>query len=251
MTRRRQIYADFSKKVPDLQPAAEAAAAALSRGPGVHAVRSRVKDPEHVVAKIITRSIAEGKTWASPADYFERLGDSIGVRALLIFDDQYPAVDEFIRTKLRWNGIAPDAFMHPDDPEYLIEMFQRMSCKVRYNPKGYRSMHYEVSVATQVAPFRVEAQVRTLFEEARSESDHAVRYPRNMKNLKIRRYVNHLSRLARRCDHLTSILSDVYAMERLSKLCMPTAIDEGRVVAQRYHHKQNEYNTMYPDGQGI
>ncbi|MDH4033054.1 MAG: hypothetical protein OEV80_04560, partial [candidate division Zixibacteria bacterium] len=71
----------------------------------------------------------------------------------------------------------PTAKVQNGDPDYLIQLYEKNGCTIEEAEHGYRSVHYLVNQPMGKSNYQVEIQVRTLFEEAWAECDHAIRYP--------------------------------------------------------------------------
>lgn len=225
------IYLDYSSWWGQLFPAAQFIANTLSIQPGVHAVRHRVKDPEHLIEKIIRRSKEQRGPWANLKDYKTIASDLIGVRALHLFKDDWLPVNNAIRK--HWNlKRVPVANVRESDPNYIIKEFKNAGCKVELRDSGYRSVHYEICAQIAKKIVAVEIQVRTLFEEAWGESSHRVQYPYFQASNLMQMYLEQMSHVAGLGDSLGSV---TIALRRLGN-----ALNEKEAASSQDKKKFNE-----------
>lgn len=165
------IHDDYVRHVGELEKLASYISNRYRSLNGVHSVRSRVKDPESLIEKVIRKSNRERRIEVE--NYKDEITDLIGVRALLLYKQDWSHVAEF--TEESWEiREGPIAYLRPGDPKGYYE---GEGCKVKEHPSGYRSVHYILACKPGREETFVELQIRTLFEEAWSEIDHAFRYP--------------------------------------------------------------------------
>lgn len=177
----RRIHSLHEDSLGVLTPIASLVADTLFQSPGIHTVGSRIKDPEHLIDKIIRKSRADKGVWATASNYHKVVTDLVGVRGLYLLHSEWPAIDAYIRSKWPLKR-RPEAIVQPKDPDRYKDMFRRAGCKIVQRLTGYRSVHYLVRLRPDKTERIVEIQVRSLFEQAASEVDHRVRYPRLTKN---------------------------------------------------------------------
>ncbi len=198
------IYNDFSMWRKDLDVPARLAADIIRPGPRVHAVKWRVKDAEHLVEKIIRRTIRDGSIYATSTNYSTKVEDLAGVRALHLFKEDWVAIHRFIHKK--WDVLGnPEANVLEQDPPELLSHYEAEGCELKPSEKGYRSIHYIVEVQCDKSTKHVvELQVRTLFEEAWSEISHEMAYPYYQDNQVIEEFTKLSSRLSGQADQISS-----------------------------------------------
>lgn len=169
----------------------------------VHSVRWRVKDTEHLLAKII-RKRAEGveKYLALKADnYHENVTDLIGIRALHLFKDDCLVIDKQLRET--WKTIeVPIAYVRLGDDQDLTQKFKDDAFKIKEHPAGYRSVHYVFESQPTERRVITEVQVRTIFEEGWSEIDHQVRYPNLSDVPQVNYFLTIFNRMAGSADEM-------------------------------------------------
>jgi putative GTP pyrophosphokinase len=140
-----------------------------------HSLKYRVKDPIHLIRKIVRKSKEKPDARIDATNYSSEITDLVGVRVLHLYKDDWQPIHDFIRKM--WGlkeGEEPIAYIrHGDEVDSALSG----CCTVRTHPRGYRSLHYVIEYAPTKATVTAEIQVRTLFEEAWSEIDHQLNYP--------------------------------------------------------------------------
>lgn len=198
-----EIAADHGRESNHLQDSAEYFAKTIQKFDGVHSVRWRVKDTQHLLEKII-RKRAEGNAKYSditPNNYFERVTDLVGIRALHLFKETCFDIDTAIRAS--WTPTEePIAYIRNGDSESLKTRFQEEHFDVRNHPAGYRSVHYVISSTPRKRTIFAEIQVRTIFEEGWSEIDHKIRYPNFSDNRLVQYFLEIFNRMAGSADDM-------------------------------------------------
>ena len=227
----RSVYADFVSWRPQLLPVATSIFDTLALGQGVHAGSQRVKDPEHVVEKIIRRSLEQESPWATPGNYRVVIRDLIGVRALHLFKEDWRRVDSWIKENWRLTK-KPVAKVRKTDPQYILDEFRGAGCKIEVSDSGYRSVHYEFEAAVAKVKVGVELQARTLFEEAWGEISHQVQYPYFRGALLLENYLIALSRIAGMGDNVSSAVSVLREMAEAVRSRKP--LDVRKEISHRF-----------------
>jgi putative GTP pyrophosphokinase len=144
--------------------------------PLVHSVKARLKNRDHLRAKIQKKSDANNVIDAS--NLGQKITDLGGVRVLHLHQEQLRIIHDEILRKINQRG---DWFLHEPpraytwDPERR-EFYQGIGFEVHVKPSSYTSVHYTVR-PREDSPLCCEIQVRTLFEEIWGEVDHALNYP--------------------------------------------------------------------------
>lgn len=144
--------------------------------PAVHSVKARLKNRDHLAAKIVRKQVD-----ANPIDatnLFKRVTDLAGVRVLHLYQEQARVIHDEILDKVNNKGDwvldePPKAYTW--DPE-ASDFFAGMGLEVTVKDSFYTSVHYLVRPRAD-SPLCCEVQVRTLFEEIWGEVDHALNYP--------------------------------------------------------------------------
>ncbi|MEB7875851.1 hypothetical protein NGK67_12360 [Klebsiella oxytoca] len=172
--------------IPALSETAGLISSILQQGENVHSVRWRIKDPEHLMSKIIRKrnedEINEKYRSITKYNYTDIITDLIGIRVLHLFKEDWETIHNYLSSKWEFQE-APIVYIREGDASDInIE-----GSIEKTHPAGYRSVHYIISTRLLKNSIYTEIQVRTIFEEAWSEIDHHVRYP-NFKNNAILNY---------------------------------------------------------------
>ena len=198
-----QIHNDYENKRDELESHAELIVKAFRQINGsVHSVKYRVKDPEHLIEKIIRKKIENPRFDISIANYKKKITDLIGVRVLHLFKDEWIDIHNFITNKWTQKESFTANIRSGDKTEQFIEK----KGKIKIHPAGYRSVHYSISFKPNRLSTIAEIQVRTIFEEAWSEIDHKVRYPYHTNDQMLSEFLLVFNRQAGGADDMASFL---------------------------------------------
>lgn len=175
----KEIYEDYIDYKNSYENQAGFIANILRSQKNVHSVKSRIKDPERLMEKIIRktedRKDKYGDDFEFTVDnYKNEINDLIGIRVIHIFKDQWQGIHDFIIKT--WKVIEITANVREGDN---IEFFDDPNIEVRSKASGYRSVHYLVEFYPTNKRVIAEIQVRTIFEEGYGEIDHRLRYSHN------------------------------------------------------------------------
>jgi len=171
------IKSDFEKKRKNLNIDANYVADRLRSFDRIHSVKTRIKNPEHLIEKIVRVKRENPNLLINVDNYHCIINDLVGVRTLHLFKEDWEAIHQFI-VKTWELKKAPLANLSAEDSERLIEKYQENGFEINEHPYGYRSVHYVILFErSKSQKIPVEIQVRTILEEAWSEIDHLVRYP--------------------------------------------------------------------------
>lgn len=196
------IFNDYKGIVNDLESIAQFMSHVLNKAPRVHSTKSRIKNPEHLIEKIVRKRI-EKNMKISFSDYREKITDLIGVRVLHLFKEDWLEIDKFIKEKFDVIE-GPRAHIGLRDDG---EGFVKNNCVIVRHNLGYRSVHYLVRSGLSKQQFIAEIQVRTIFEEGWSEIDHELKYPYVKDNLVLERFLSILNRFAASADEMGSFIN--------------------------------------------
>ena len=189
------IRVDHQSMAAELSNAGESVVKTLQSVAEVHSLRARVKDPDHLLAKIIRK-----KKKCSIKNYAAQITDLAGVRVLHLFKHQWLEIHKFVTGKWKLQE-KPIAYVRKGDSD---DEFKKAGCKVMPHPQGYRSVHYLLKTHSGRKLNIVELQVRTIFEEGWSEIDHTLRYPRGSSGL-VSELLAILNRLAGAADEMGAL----------------------------------------------
>lgn len=200
-----QIRKDFESKLNAYDDAGAGVVRSLLRFGVVHALKYRIKEPEHLMAKILRYRIKTPSQNITLQNYEEAVSDLIGIRILHLTKSHWYKVHEILQK--HYNHLEPPvANIRAGDPDHLINMFKEKGCDIKVHPAGYRSVHYLIETAPAKKKFQVEVQVRTIFEEAWGEIDHAVRYPHLTTDPLMQEFLKILNRLAGSADEMAEFV---------------------------------------------
>jgi ppGpp synthetase/RelA/SpoT-type nucleotidyltranferase len=203
------IKCDFERRRSQLEDAAEFVVKSIQAFEGVHSVRWRVKDSEHLLEKIIRKRSEKNPSKKykdiSVNNYLRIVTDLIGVRALHLFKDQVFDIHERIRSTWGFNE-KPISYIREGDHSDLVERFKKNGITPKVHKSGYRSVHYVLKMRPNLEQVLIEVQVRTIFEEGWSEIDHKVRYPNFSDNKQLESILKIFNRLAGSADEMGSFI---------------------------------------------
>lgn len=199
------IYEDHCKSIGALETIGNYISERLRKTAGVHSVKQRVKDPEHLVEKIIRKRIENIGRDINLGNYRIEITDLVGIRVLHLFKSDWLGIHDFI-VKTWTLTEKPTANIREGDPHEVISVFEDKECDIKKHPYGYRSVHYLVKSSPTKDEFIAEVQVRTIFEEGWSEIDHQVRYPNHTHDKILSQFLVVFNRLAGSADEMGSYI---------------------------------------------
>ncbi|MEM5511840.1 addiction module component [Pseudoalteromonas sp. AS84] len=209
------IGADHQSKIDDLEDLAESYAKTIQRFAKVHSVRWRVKDPEHLMEKIVRKTTKGSGSYnkkyinISVDNYSTKITDLIGIRALHLFKQD--CVEIINSLEERWKKSEKiTAYIREGDSKEDYK--DRTAWVVKEHKAGYRSIHFVFSTSPHKSKVFTEVQVRTIFEEGWSEIDHKIRYPNFSDNKDIITFLNIFNRLAGSADEMGSFVKALSTM---------------------------------------
>lgn len=211
-----EIYRDYIKNQEILKQQAEYFANILHLGEEINSVKRRVKDPLHLLTKIVRKrrkAIEDGEEDSPYLDisvdnYKSIVNDLVGIRAIYLFKENWALVNNFILDNFSVCKDEKITINHAidDDLSFYAEsdgMNGEYNYKLEERVSRYRSTHYIISgISPQV--FKFELQTRTILDEAWGEIDHHVRYPDFEHNEDLKRKMSILNGAISGCEELTS-----------------------------------------------
>ena len=170
------LYLDFNDYKDTYHTQAEFIASTMRAHNKIHFVKSRVKESERLVEKILRktpeRKRTHGEDFQFTVDnYKEEITDLIGIRAIHIFKEDWEDIHSFISNT--WKIIEITANVRDGDE---TQRFEELNIKINSRKSGYRSVHYLIEFFPTSQRVIAEIQVRTIFEEGYGEIDHQLRY---------------------------------------------------------------------------
>lgn len=96
------IGRDYESKRPSLDGVSEFIAKTLQVCPQVHSVRWRVKDVDHLLAKLVRKRAQENEKYldVSVENYVQKVTDLVGIRVLHLFKGEWERIDSFNSIKV-------------------------------------------------------------------------------------------------------------------------------------------------------
>lgn len=201
----RAIYDEHKSRFDDLENVGSSIAGQLRRARGVHSLKYRVKDPEHLIAKIIRKRLQEASRFIGIGNYKDEISDLVGIRALHLFKEDWQSIHDYVTTTWNIQG-KPVANIREGDSEKWTSAYKKLGCDICPRDAGYRSVHYLIQSQPTKFVHIVELQVRTLFEEGWSEVDHCIRYPHDLNNPVLAPLLFIFNRLAGSADEVASYI---------------------------------------------
>ena len=199
------IKADYESRKSQLEDAAEYAVKVIQSFKGVHSVRWRVKNVEHLMEKIIRKrgqdKVSKKYKTINLSNYLSVVTDLIGVRALHLFKTDVLEIHPQIIDMWQM-GEKPVSYVRAGDRSDLIDDLKQCGINSKVHDAGYRSVHYIIKMRPGIVNIFIELQVRTIFEEAWSEIDHKVRYPNFSENKQVEEVLTIFNRLSGGADEL-------------------------------------------------
>jgi putative GTP pyrophosphokinase len=176
--------------------------------PLIHSLKSRLKDVDHLRKKI-RRKWVDGPV--TPANLFERVTDLAGVRVIHLYSKQFGPIHEAIKAHLDagyWS-LFEDPVAYSWDPE-ASAYFTGLGLQAKTKESYYTSIHYVVKPQPN-ADLTCEIQIRTLFEEAWGEIDHALNYPNETQSFACKEQLRVLAKLS---STGTRLADSIFAVSR-------------------------------------
>ncbi len=201
------ISLDFIKYRHSYETQADYIADTLRTHGKIHSVKSRVKDPEHLIVKVIRKTSDRKKKYGEGfqfniANYKEEVNDLIGVRAIHIFKEDWEDIHSFITNT--WKVIEITANVRDGDE---TQRFKELNIQIQSRKSGYRSVHYLIEFFPTNQRVIAEIQVRTIFEEGYGEIDHQLRYSHDKIPEVLELNLLLLNRIAGSSDEMASFIN--------------------------------------------
>ncbi len=207
-----EIYDDYMARTKETELVCQKFVEYFQEGipVAIHSIRSRAKQAEHLIEKIIRkRGRYQNRKYSNinVNNYRDIVQDLIGVRVLILAKEEWEGVFDWIMTRFKDNAVD-DAYLAEPPVAYIRygdrDIFGNKIYREHTN-RGYRSQHYVI----RYQGYYCELQVRTLAEEVCGEFDHRVKYPYRNDNHFLKRYTTTMSQLT---DSIDELISTCFAM---------------------------------------
>lgn len=196
----------------------------------IHSIRSRVKNPEHLLAKIVRKKQENQSKYKNldKSNYEKFITDLIGIRCLVLFKVDWQSFHYYILSKFENNVeyYIKDSILDFDDDENHFYIAEKPKVHIRngdardiydevlppdsvIDGKVYRSVHYII----KYGGVYLEIQVRTLFEEGWGEIDHEIVYPYYQEDKILKEYTELLNRLSGLADEMSGFFNRLKSLE--------------------------------------
>lgn len=176
----------------------------VSRFNGVHSVRYRIKDSEHLIAKIIRKRIENKERIITIDNYKDEIKDLIGIRLLHLYKHDFLPINNQLVENYEFVEPATVNIRQGDNVEIWKELLE--DPRIHEHRNGYRSVHYVIKTKPTKNTFFAEIQLRTIFEEGWSEIDHDLRYPHNIENQTLLDFLMIFNRIAGSADEMGTFI---------------------------------------------
>ena len=196
----------------------------------VHSIRSRIKDPEHLIAKIIRKKQENQKKYKNldKTNYEKFVTDLIGIRCLILFKVDWQSFHNYILSKFdnQAKFYVKDPVKDFDEDKNHYYIAEKPKVHIRngdarelyeellppdsvIDGKVYRSVHYII----KYKGVYLEIQVRTLFEEGWGEVNHKIVYPYYENDKILGEYTELLNRLSGLADEMSGFFCKLKNLE--------------------------------------
>lgn len=199
------IYNDFVQRQQELNTIGAQVIATLQQAGEVHVLRYRVKDPLHLLRKVIRKKDEYPERSIDGLNYMDWINDLVGVRAIHLYKEAWRTTGQFIQDVWELKR-PPIAYVHPEEDKAVVQQYQEAGFDIRPHSNGYRALHYVISTQPYKQRYYIEIQLRTLFEEGWSEIDHAIRYPDQHCNAIVRDLLTILNRFTGQADSIATFI---------------------------------------------
>ncbi len=197
----KEISDNYNTIKPELNFLGKQVLEQILKTPHVHSINYRIKEDEHLIEKIIRKTIQNPSRVIDSNNYKSEITDLTGIRALHLFKEDWIHIHDFIKNNWDFKE-QPVAYIRNGDSKRIVDYYHENKCQVLEHPYGYRSVHYVLKTTYNDNDYFVEIQVRTIFEEAWGEIDHAIRYPYHADKELLFRLSSILNRIAGSADEL-------------------------------------------------
>lgn len=173
----------------------------------IHSIRYRVKDPEHLLDKIVRKKLLFPNREFTIENYRQEIKDLGGIRILHLYKHQNLDIHNFLESKKEFKLDEKIAYLKRQEQDTEGERLYKLNFEIRVQKTTeavYSSLHYIIDESKAGQNFFFEIQVRTIFEEGWAEVDHHYNYPHKTKCLEVKDAIDNLSHAVFLCNSLAS-----------------------------------------------
>lgn len=221
-----EIYDDYLSRQSELTDIAVFIARMMHKAKGVHSVMYRVKEPQHLLRKIIRKKQEYPHRTITTYNYLDLINDLIGVRVLHLYKASWAEIGNYIKSLWELKR-PPYAYVKGVKNNPFFHDFTSYGCKVIAHPSGYKAVHFVIETKPAKQRYFAEIQLRTLFEEGWSEIDHNIRYPDHDNSELLNILLQQLNKLTTKADEmathvrkLTQILQEYKQQDNLDEAAL-------------------------------
>ncbi|AKD02926.1 RelA/SpoT domain-containing protein [Pontibacter korlensis] len=202
------IYNDYTSRQRELQDIAVFMANMLTKVEGVHSVKYRLKDPLHLLQKIIRKKKEYPERHFTSSSYLNLINDLIGLRVLHLYKESWVNTSRYIQQVWQLKR-PPYAYIRGNEDNAHLQAFASHGCKIMSHPSGYKAVHFVIATQPCKQRYFAEVQLRTLFEDGWSEVDHNIRYPNHKTDELLHYLLQLLNKLTSHADELASLIREL------------------------------------------
>lgn len=190
-----EIYNDFESKIDEYNKVL-LDFTVLLQGISEHKyIHQRVKNPEHLIEKIIRKK----KCGINIDNYKTTITDLLACKIIYLYKTDWIKIHDWLNGNFEKNYLEKPKAYTTENNAFFFEQ-RNIECEIR--DSGYQSVHYLV----EYKGYPIEIQVRSIYQEAWGEIDHQLRYPYDINNNVLNSFSKMLSKLTNVSDELAFLI---------------------------------------------
>jgi putative GTP pyrophosphokinase len=194
----------------------------------IHSIRYRIKNPEHLIDKIIRKKILTPEREFTLNNYRKEIKDLGGIRIIHLYKHQNIEISNFIIHKNDFKIGEKIAYLRKQEEYTERPKLEELGFEIKIpegNKKIYSSLHYIFDESTHNQDYFFEIQVRTIFEEGWAEIDHNFNYPKQTHCNFTKDAIENLNHAVFLCNNLASTVFNLSGNYNISQ-SNPSFLDE-------------------------
>ncbi|WP_439880993.1 RelA/SpoT domain-containing protein [Pontibacter sp. MBLB2868] len=199
------IYNDYLTRQTELTDIAGFISRLMQKAKGVHSIKYRVKEPQHLLKKIVRKKKEYPQRTITSSNYMDLINDLVGVRVLHLHKEAWEEIGLYILDKWKLKR-EPYAYVKSVQKSTATNKLTSFGCKMLVHPSGYKAIHFVIETKPEKQRYFAEIQLRTLFEEGWSEIDHSIRYPDHDNSELLDCMLQLLNKLTTQADEMASYM---------------------------------------------